>query len=169
MDWFIEHWSINYDPPGDYSRALTGTRSGIVRAPAGLRPCSLQDESGPHSHPPGYRRGSGRVPCVLSFKMCHRFPDGSRQGPRRASAGQFTGLIRGLCLAGARVTFKLELKVTRVPRGVNKMDGTRSRSHRFPCGTAKNGPKTARELPGKAPFVNCDQGISNSWVTPEWF
>ena len=41
------------------------------------------------------------------------------------------------------ITFKLELKVTRVT-----------------CGTAKKRSTTARELPGKAPFVTCDQGIS---------
>ena len=65
--------------------------------------------------------------------MCPRVPGGSQQGPRRAPAGQYTGLIRGLFLAGARVTFKLELKVTRGPPG--------------PVRTAKNSPGTAREGP----------------------
>ena len=119
----------------------------------------LKRGPGPHKLPPRYRRGHGRVPCVISFKICPRVPGGSRQGPRRAPAGQFTGLIRGLFIAGARATFKIELKVTRAPRGVQKKDGTRSGSHRVPCGKAKKRPKTARELPGKAPFVNCDQGI----------
>ena len=82
----------------------------IVRAPAGLRLCPLQAESGPLRLPPGYRKGFGRVPCVLSFKIFPRVPGGSRQGPLRAPAGQFTGLVRGLFIAVARVTFKLELK-----------------------------------------------------------
>ena len=66
-----------------------------------------------------------QVPGVLSPKKCPRFPGVSQQGPRRAPDGLFTGLIRGIFLAGARG---------------EKMDGTRSGSHRVPCGTAqKNG------------------------------
>ena len=85
---------------------------------------------------------------------------GSRRGrPAEPPAGQFTGLNRGLFLAGARVTFKLELKVTRGPRGVNKWTAP----GRGPSGSRarrpKKRPKTAREQPGKAPFVKCDQGI----------
>ena len=59
------------------------------------------------------------------------------------------------------------LKVTQGPHGGEKMDGTRSGSVRVPCGTAKKRPKTVRELPGKAPFVKCDQGITRGprWVT----
>ena len=41
----------------------------------------------------------------------------------------------------AQVTIRLKLKVTRGPRKVKK-------------GTAKKRPKTIRELPGMAPFVN---------------
>ena len=67
---------------------------------------------------------------------------------------------RDLFIVGARVPFMLEIKVTRGPRGVKKTDGTRSGSHRVPCVTVKKRPKTARELPGKAPFMNCDQGIT---------
>ena len=154
-------------PPGDYTRVPTrvptGTRSDIVKAPAEHRPGPLQAKSGPHRLPPWSRRGSGRVSCVLFFKNCLRVPGGSRQGPRRAPAGQFTGVNR-IFLAGARGTFRLVLKVTKGPRGVKKIDGTRSGSLRVPCGTAKKRPKTARELPGKAPFVKCDQGITHKMV-----
>ena len=158
IGWFIYgfiYWTLtksyllSYDPPGDFWRVPTGTRSGIVRTPAGLRPGPLQAESGPHRLLPKYRRGSGKVPCELSFKICPRVPSGSRQGPRRAPAGQFTGLIRGLFIAGARVTFKLELKRTWGPRGVKKMDDTRSGFHRVPCGTAKKRPKKPGNCPGR--------------------
>ena len=70
---------------------------------------------------------------------------------------------RGIFLAGARVTFKLELKVTR---------GWKNGRHPVvvPCDTAKKRPITARELPGKAPFVKCEQGITDtlpvSWRVP---
>ena len=67
--------------------------------------------------------------------MCLRVPGGSRQEPCRAPAGQFTGPIRGLFIAGVRVTFKLELKVTRGPRGVTAKK------------RPKNSPGTAREGP----------------------
>ena len=131
-------------PPGDYTsvptRVPTGTRSDIVKAPAEHRPGPLQSKSRPHRLPLGSRRGAGRVPCVFSFKNCPRVPGGSRQGARRAPGGQFTGLNRGIFLAGVGVTFKLEIKVTRGPRGVKTMDGTRSGSLRVPCGKAKNSP-----------------------------
>ena len=51
-------------------------------------------------------------------------PGGSRQGPRRAHAKQFTGLIRGIFLAGARVIFRLELKVTRGQKTVKISPGS---------------------------------------------
>ena len=73
---------------------------------------------------------------------------GSRRGrPAEPPAGQFTGLNRGLFLAGARVTFKLELKVTRGPARGEQMDGTRSGTLRVSCETAK---KTAKNSPGTA-------------------
>ena len=142
----INLYLINYDPPGDYSRVPTGTRSGIVRAPVGLRPDPLQAETGPHRLPPGYLGGSGRVPCVLSFKICPRVPGGSRQRPRLAPVGQFTGLIRDLFIAGARVTFKLELKVTRGPREVKK-NGPHPVG--VPPGPVRDGQKKTKNSPGR--------------------
>ena len=138
-------------PPGDCTRVPY-----IVKAPAEHRPRPVQAKSGPHRLPPWSRRGPGRVSCVLFFKNCPRVPGGSRQGPLRAPVGQITGLIRGIFLAGARVTFKLVLKVTRGPRGVKKW----TVPGRGPSGSRVVRPKTARELSGKAPFVKCDQGIS---------
>ena len=88
------------------------TRSGIVRAL-----CTTSRVRAPQAP---YRRGADQVPCVLSFKICPRVPGGFRQGSRRALVRQFTGLIRVLFLASARVIFKLELKVTRVPCGTAK-------------------------------------------------
>ena len=109
----IEHrLSVTVYPPWDYSGVPIGTRSGIVRAPAGLRPGHLQAESVPHRLSPGCRRGSGRV-LLLPFNMLSPCPVS-----RRAPTGQVTGLIRGLFLAGAQVTFELKLKVTRGPGGV---------------------------------------------------
>ena len=108
-----------------------------------LRPGPLQAESGPLA---GIVGGPGGYPaCFLqnSSPCLWRIPAGARRTP----AGQFTGLIRGLFIAGARVTFKLELKVTRTPRRVKKMDGTRSGSLRVPCGTAKKGQKQLGNCP----------------------
>ena len=119
---------------------IQGSRPGPVRASQGHRRDFARVPYKPsqdHTVPPGYRRASGRVPCVLFFKICLRVPDGCRQGPHRTPAGQFTSLIRGLFIAGARITFKLELKVTRGPRGVKKMEGTRTGSQQVPCGTAR--------------------------------
>ena len=121
------------------------------RVPGGSR-------QGPRQTPAGSHRGPGRVYCVFFFKNCPRVPGdvGSRQGPRRTPAGQITGLNRGVFPAGARVTFKL---VTRRTRGGGGEWTAPGREPSVPCGTAKKRPKTARELPGKAPFVKCDQGI----------
>ena len=83
-----------------------------------------------------------QVPCVLSLKYCPRFPGGSRQGPRRAPAGLFTGLIRGLFLAGTRVTFKLKLKVTRVKKW--------TAAGRGPSGSRAGRPKNGQRQPGNA-------------------
>ena len=116
----------------------------------GHRPGPLQAKSGHHRLLLGSRRGPGRISCVLSFKKCPRVPGGSRQWLRRTPARQITGLNYGIFLTGARVTFnmfKLELKVTfGVPPGPVRDD--------------QKWPKTARELPGKAPFVKCDRGIT---------
>ena len=137
--------------PGDYTRVPTGARSGIVNAPAEHRPGPLQGKSGPRRLPPGSRRGAGRVHCVLSFINYPRVPGGSRQGPRRGTSGQITGQNRGIFLAGARGTFKLELNVTRGPSGVKKIDGTWSGFPQVPCGTAKKGQKQPGNSPGR-PF-----------------
>ena len=82
-------------PPGNHTMV-------ILKAPAEVHPGPLQVKSGSHRLPPGYRTGGGvQVPCVLSLKNCPRFAGGSRQGPRRAPVGLFTGLIRGIFPAGA--------------------------------------------------------------------
>ena len=86
--------------PGDYSRVPTGTRTGIVIYRH--RPDPLQVESQPRRLPPGSYRRPGRVPCAFSFKVSTRVHGETRQGPRRAPAGQFTGLIRSIILAGHR-------------------------------------------------------------------
>ena len=85
--------------------------------------------------PPGSLRTSLQKIIVPVF-----LADPGGQGLGGAPARQFTGLNRGIFLAGARVTLKLELKVTRDPRGVKKMKGTRSGPHRVPCRTVKNSP-----------------------------
>ena len=68
-------------------------------------------------------------------------------GRLRADYGQITGLNRGIFLAGAGVTFKLVLKVTRGPRGVKKWTAPA----RGPSGSRtvrpQKRPKTAREGP----------------------
>ena len=152
--------SVTVYPPGNHTMVPTGTRSDILKAPAELHPGPLYKSS---QDPISSRKDPvrGGESCVLSLKYCPRFLGGSRQGPRRAPAGLFTGLIRGIFLAGARVTFKLELKVARGPPGVKKWTAP----GRGPSWSRAGRPKTARELPGKAPFVKCDQGMGLSDTT----
>ena len=89
--------------------------------------------------------------------MCPRFSGGSRQGLRPAPAGQFAGLIRGLFITGTRVTFKLELQLTRGQRG-EKNGWHQGGVPPGPVGDGQKRPKTtARELPGKTLLVNYDQ------------
>ena len=111
--------------PGDCSRVPIGSRSDIVKTPAEHRPGPLQAKSGPHRLPPRSRR---TVPCVFSFKMYTLVPGGSRA-------------VYGFGIFFARVTFKLELKVSRSPRGVKKMTAR----GRDPSGSLQ---KAGREKPG---------------------
>ena len=139
MGLFIEHLSfrilLTMIPLEIIQGSRPGTRSGIVRAPAGLpgSPTSrIKTPQAPSRVPYGGRAGTLRA-FLRNLSPCPwRIPTARA---RRAPAGQFTGLIRGLFLAGARVIFKLVLKVTRGPRGMKKMD----------VGTAKKRPKQ----PGK--------------------
>ena len=88
--------SVTVYPPGNHTMVQTGKRSDILKAQAELHPGPLLVNSGSDRLQPRSRTGGGGVgvPSMLSFKNCARFPGGSRQGPRRAPAGLFTGLIR---------------------------------------------------------------------------
>ena len=59
------------------------------------------------------------------------------------------------------ITFKLELNVALGPRGVKKWTAP----SRGPSGSCAGRPKNGQRLPGKAPFVKCDQGMGLSDTT----
>ena len=153
--------SVTVYSPGNHTMVPTGTHSNILKVPAELNPGPLQVKSGSHRLPPGSRRGGGGsgYPACCPPKISPlpwRISTGAPPTPCR------TGLIRGIFLAGARVTFELELKVTRGPRGLKNWTAG---SFRVPCRTAK---KTAKDSPGTAregPFVKCDQGMGLSDTT----
>ena len=144
-------------PHGEYTRVPT--IKGPERDPLGHR-------KGTCGTPPGSPTSQVRIPQAPA-----RVPGGSWQGPRRAPAGQIMGLNRGIFLAGARVTFKLELKVTRGPRGGEKMDGTRPgslRSHAIRPKTTEHSPAIAR----KGPFCELWPGHYTAqeltWADIKW-
>ena len=66
---------------------IQGSRPGPIRASQGYRRDSARVSYKPSQDPTGSLPGTVGV-GVLPFKICPRVPGGSRQGPRRASAGQ---------------------------------------------------------------------------------
>ena len=83
----------------------------------------------------------------------YTFIYGPRAGPVRDTYGHRPSGARANC--DLSITFKLELKVALGPRGVKKWTAP----SRGPSGSCAGRPKNGQRLPGKAPFVKCDQGI----------
>ena len=117
---------------------IQGSRPGPVRA--------YKPSQDPTGSLPGTVRGPGGYPASFSSKLVPVSLADPGRGPAEPLPGSSRGLIRGLFIAGARVTFKLELKVTRGPRGVKKIDGTRSGSRPVLCG--RDGQKKDKKSPG---------------------
>ena len=153
MDWFLIYWTlinsylISYDPPGDYARVPTGTHSGIVRAPAGLRPCPYKPRQNPTGSLPGTVGGSGGYTACFPAKFVH------------VSLADTAGATPGPCRAVYRLDpwfiyrrgpgyFQVRIKSN---PGSTRGENNRRQPVGVPPGAVRDGKKRAKKKPGNCP------------------
>ena len=163
MDWTLINSSLSncvsplklYKGP---DRDPLGHPEGTGRTRSG--PLQVKDQDPTRSRRGG---GVGTLRAVQKVSLCPwRNPTGAPPSPCRTVYGLDPWYISHR----ARVTFKLELKVTRDPRVGEKMDGTRSGSLRVSCGTAKKRPlwNVTKAWAWATPHVTSNSHISKRYA-----